>query len=686
MIARAFFLVVFAVGLIAEEPFIESELVFPPEHWHCHASCVVEAANGDLLVCWFQGSGERKSDDVKIEGARLKKGAKQWSKRFVMADTLEYPDTNCSMFVDPQGRLWLIWPTILANTWESALLKVKIATDWNGEGVPKWEKEDVIHITPKENFGKDVTAWLDDLEKHPILNSVDEDGRRGRAWLTHMRSYSTNKLNQRLGWMTRAHPFVLDGKRLIVPLYSDGFSFSLMAITDDWGINWRTSNPLLGLGNIQPSIVKRNDGSLYTLMRDNGPPPKRLLQSESRDGGETWSKVTDSEHPNPGAGAEITRLANGHWILISNDTERGRNRIAVEISPDEGKTWPWKRYLEKTEETYNSFHYPSIMQARDGSIHATWSHHLGGPNVPKDVDGDPASKSIKHARFNEAWITNAPKTSAAFPLLRDDVVAFIGGADVASAQHTAHLEALLTSKFPGAKFRNFGWEGDTVFEQRRDFKFPSLKEHLTQAGATVIVIQFGRMESMNGDLPKFEEAYAKLINEFSQITPRLVLVTPPGFEKASDPLPDLTPHNNAVEKYASAIRRLAESKKLQVIDLFQQLRDEKNLTSDGLQFTERGHAAIAMAFAREAGAYRADAWTNPVIEELRQQIKAKNRLWFDYWRPQNWAFLGGDRTEQPSSRDHRDPKVRWFPEEMKRFTSLIGEAENKIEAAAHAIH
>jgi hypothetical protein len=359
MIARAFFAILFAFATVAEEPVHESQLIFPPEHWHCHASCVVEAANGDLLICWFQGSGERKSDDVKIEGARLKKGSQQWSKRFVMADTLEYPDTNCSMFIDPQGRLWLIWPTILANTWESALLKVKISSDWQGDGPPRWEKEDVIHITPKEGFAKDISTWLDGLEKHPILSSVDEDGRRGRAWLAHMRSYSTNKLNQRLGWMTRAHPFVLDGKRLIVPLYSDGFSFSLMAISDDWGKNWRTSNPLLGLGNIQPSIVKRNDGSLYTLMRDNGPPPKRLLQSESRDGGETWSTVTDSQHPNPGAGAEIIRLANGHWLLISNDTERGRNQLAVQISADEGKTWPWKRYLEKPKKPT----IPSITQA-----------------------------------------------------------------------------------------------------------------------------------------------------------------------------------------------------------------------------------------------------------------------------------------------------------------------------------
>src|SRR5439155_22620749 len=113
-------------------------------------------------------------------------------------------------------------------------------------------------------------------------------------------------LSRRLGWMTRAHPFVLDGKRLIVPLYSDGFSFSLMAITDDWGATWHTSTPLIGAGNVQPSIVRRRDGSLYTMMRDNGPPPKRIQHASSTDRGETWTEVTDSARPEPGAGPEGT--------------------------------------------------------------------------------------------------------------------------------------------------------------------------------------------------------------------------------------------------------------------------------------------------------------------------------------------------------------------------------------------
>jgi hypothetical protein len=44
------------------------------------------------------------------------------------------------------------------------------------------------------------------------------------------------------------------------------------------------------------------------------------------------------------------------------------------------------------------------LQARDGSLHATYSYHLNQRHLPRDVDGDPAAKSIKHVRFNEAWI------------------------------------------------------------------------------------------------------------------------------------------------------------------------------------------------------------------------------------------------------------------------------------------
>jgi predicted neuraminidase len=387
-----------------EKPFCQAELVFPLEHWHNHGSCVVEAPNGDLLVCWFHGSGERTADDVKVEGARLPKGAREWSERFTLADTPGYPDTNCCLFIDPRERLWLLWPTILANKWESALMKYRISTDYMRPGPPKWEVNEVMHVTPGPEFEKAV----DDFARHAAAtlgaNALGaEQGQRAEAWLASLRTQAADKLTRRIGWFTRAHPFVLDGQRLIVPLYSDGFSFSLMNISDDWGQTWHTSTPLIGAGNIQPSLVKRADGSLFTLMRDNGPPPKRLMQSESRDRGETWSPVADSDHPNPGSGAEITSLRNGHWLLISNDTERGRHSLAVQLSDDEGKTWKWKRHLERDAENALRAHYPSIIQAKDGSLHASYSYHLER-GAATGADGKPMAKSIKHAHFNEAWI------------------------------------------------------------------------------------------------------------------------------------------------------------------------------------------------------------------------------------------------------------------------------------------
>ena len=127
----------------ADRPFLTSELIFPLEHWHNHSSMVVELPGGDLLACWFHGSGERQADDVVVQGARLRKAARAWSAPFLLADTPGYPDTNATIFLDPKKRLWLMWPTILANEWHTALMKYKIASDYRGDGPPKWEINEV---------------------------------------------------------------------------------------------------------------------------------------------------------------------------------------------------------------------------------------------------------------------------------------------------------------------------------------------------------------------------------------------------------------------------------------------------------------------------------------------------------------------------------------------------------------
>ncbi len=48
----------------------------------------------------------------------------------------------------------------------------------------------------------------------------------------------------RMGWQTRHKPLLV-GNRMVLPLYSDGFDFSLMALTDDGGKTWQFSLEVL---------------------------------------------------------------------------------------------------------------------------------------------------------------------------------------------------------------------------------------------------------------------------------------------------------------------------------------------------------------------------------------------------------------------------------------------------------
>ena len=106
----------------ASKAIISEEYIFPFQNEHVHGSSIVILPGGDLLACWFQGSGERSADDVRIMGARMKKGDTSWSAPFLMADTKGIPDCNPVLFINKNNKLFLFWIAVMANKWEDALL------------------------------------------------------------------------------------------------------------------------------------------------------------------------------------------------------------------------------------------------------------------------------------------------------------------------------------------------------------------------------------------------------------------------------------------------------------------------------------------------------------------------------------------------------------------------------------
>ncbi len=375
-----------AVSAAAAEPVPTREFVFPLRSDHNHAPSIVETANGDLICSWYRGSGERRADDVAVYGARLRAGEREWSKPFLMADREGFPDCNTAMMI-AEGRLWLFWPTIIANSWESCITNYRVSSDYSQDGCPVWQREGIILPKP-DDFSAPAIEQLDALVskyESRLTESLKKE-------ILTVRERLSDKLFQRLGWQPRCKPTVLRDGRILLPLYSDTYSLSLMAISDDGGQTWRSGQPTLGFGAIQPSVLEKSDGQLVAYMRENGATGK-VRVSHSQDRGETWGPVAQTHLANPGSGLDALRLASGRWMIVYNDLPEGeddRRQLAIAISADEGDTWQQVRHLEK--QAAGAFHYPAAIQSSDGTIHVVYSYFTD------------QGKSMKHVAFSEDWL------------------------------------------------------------------------------------------------------------------------------------------------------------------------------------------------------------------------------------------------------------------------------------------
>lgn len=427
---------------------VEDKLIFRKQDQHVHSSSIVEIPDGTLLAAWFQGSGECKADDVCIMGARKADALAQWSEPFVLADTPGHPDCNPVLWVDQEKRLWLFWSAILSNEWESSLVKYRVSSDYVAlDGPPRWDWQDNVHVKPTNFQSQMLGNWQmmlgsvnylpraiqAELSATTLSKLLRKDWelilivslvltapvgihwwRRRRTGLGGWKRYALRatlyytslatiaavgafgyfalsagpKLNQRLGWLTANKPVELQSGEIVLPLYSDRFLASIMAISADGGKSWEASQPIVGYGSIQPSLIERKNGDLVVLMRENGV-RKRIRYSVSTDQGRQWSDVQETALPNPGSKINVIALATGEWMLAYNNLLDGRHTLSLAISRDEGNSWQPYHRLEKDAPGLASFSYPCLLETYDRQIHVTYSQN--------QAEG----KSIKHVSLRQ---------------------------------------------------------------------------------------------------------------------------------------------------------------------------------------------------------------------------------------------------------------------------------------------
>jgi predicted neuraminidase len=255
---------------------------------------------------------------------------------------------------------------------------------------------EVVNLLTTGVFTPNGTGGYTKYEPPIIKNSIE------RASGADNNVNTWGPIYRRLGWQTKNKPIevtLADGvtKRLILPLYSDSLSNSVCAYTDDHGITWKFSDPIVGSGTIQGSLIQMNNGTIRGYFRSgkldgrNGRMAWHTTYSESTDNGVTWSVPKVDPYLKNDGGFELSKLPNGDWLIATNqETARGvvkptqdgnRSSFNLLISSDEGLHW--KPIMMKdgmnNGETYE---YPSVVVDSAGNALMNYTYKTpSGPTI-----------------------------------------------------------------------------------------------------------------------------------------------------------------------------------------------------------------------------------------------------------------------------------------------------------------
>jgi predicted neuraminidase len=280
-----------------------------------HASTIAETTDG-LVAAWFAGTREGHGD-VGIWVARQEHG--RWLHPVEVADgrvimRRRYPCWNPVLFQPTQGPLLLFYKV--------------------GPSPSRW-------------WGMLITS---------------EDG--GRSWS------EPRRLPASILGPIKNKPIQLPDGRILCPSSDERGRWRIhLEWADKTARTWRRGPPLndgRSFAAIQPCLLTHAGGRLQMLCRTR---QGSVGECWSEDGGESWTPLAATELPNPDSGIDAVTLASGQALLAYNHARSGRTPLNLALS-DDGRRWSALAVLE---DEPGEFSYPAAIQARDGTVHVTYT-------------------------------------------------------------------------------------------------------------------------------------------------------------------------------------------------------------------------------------------------------------------------------------------------------------------------
>jgi hypothetical protein len=338
-----------------------------PEFYHGW-STVAQRQNGELWVTWSGGRVAHVCPFGRVDAMTSTDEGASWTFPRVLLDSAT-DDRDSGVLETAKGTL--IVSTFTSLAYEEHLAKATAFADHTDKG---W----ISKSMPQDQFAKWQAA-------HLRLNDADRKAELGE-WI--IRSTDGGK-----SWSTRIPtvvnsphgPIQLKDGRLLYAgkkLWAEDKKIGVAESKDD-GLTWQWLAEIptrQGDKNAYHELhaVEATDGTLIAQIRNHNEADKgETLQTESKDGGKTWTE------PHCigvwGLPSHLLRLRDGR-LLMSYGHRRKPFGNQARLSTDNGKTWG-EPILLSGDGKSGDLGYPSTVELKDGTLLTVWYESMTEPKL-----------------------------------------------------------------------------------------------------------------------------------------------------------------------------------------------------------------------------------------------------------------------------------------------------------------